>query len=294
METPTARPSKPEASRWRWSLFQGILPYDKSRLTADILAGITLAAMNIPQAIGYTKIAGMPPVTGLYTLLLPLIAFAMFGASRYLVVAADSATAAILAVGVGRWREWGSPHYVALASMVALLVAVLLLLARLLRLGFLADFLSRTVFVGFLTGVGMQVGIAVSGEMLGIPVRATSQSNNFGSCLQHLPHVHWPTFAVSAGMVIVIFVTRRIGTPPAWTALRSRRRDWVKRGAGFCRTWHCSARTGGQRVAAAWFSRGSLERGADAAADRRRVFCHDRGAKFSYRTSLCFKASSVP
>lgn len=101
MEARTPSQSKLEARRWCWSLFQGIRPYDRSRLTADILAGITLAAMNIPQAIGYTKIAGMPPVTGLYTLLLPLVAFAMFGASRYLVVAADSATAAmVVLVGV--------------------------------------------------------------------------------------------------------------------------------------------------------------------------------------------------
>jgi MFS superfamily sulfate permease-like transporter len=210
METPTARPSKPEANWRRWSLFQGVLPYDKSRLAADILAGVTLAAMNIPQAIGYTKIAGMPPVTGLHTLLLPLVAFAIFGASRYLVVAADSATAAILAVGVGRWAGVGSSHYVALASMVALLVAGLLLLARLLRLGFLADFLSRTVFVGFLTGVGLQVGIAVMGEMLGIPVQSNRSVEQLWMVLQRLPHLHWPTFAVSAGMVAVIFVTRRI------------------------------------------------------------------------------------
>ena len=80
----------------RWALFQGILPLDKSQVGPDILAGITLAAVNIPQAMGYTKIAGTPAVTGLYTLLLPVIAFAMLGSSRYLVVAADSATAAIL------------------------------------------------------------------------------------------------------------------------------------------------------------------------------------------------------
>ena len=69
----------------------------------DALAGLTLAAMNVPQALGYTKIAGMPVVTGLYTLLLPLVAFAAFGSSRYLVVAADSATAAILAGACHTW-----------------------------------------------------------------------------------------------------------------------------------------------------------------------------------------------
>src|SRR6516162_3630631 len=83
----------------RFGLFQGILPVHRNQALKDALAGFQLAAMNIPQALGYTKIAGTPVVTGFYTLLLPPLAFAVFGSSRYLVVAADSATAAILASG---------------------------------------------------------------------------------------------------------------------------------------------------------------------------------------------------
>src|ERR1022692_4775781 len=184
-------------------LFRGILPFDKSRLKSDILAGITLAAMNMPQAMGYTKIAGMPAVTGLYTLLLPVIAFALFGASRYLVVAADSATAAILAVGVSPLTAASSPKYVALASMVALLTAGCLLLARLLRLGVLSDFLSRTVLIGFLTGVGIQVGVAVLGEMLGIPGTSKTTIGQLVTVLGKLRELHWPTLAVSAGVIAV-------------------------------------------------------------------------------------------
>ncbi|MFZ0502561.1 MAG: SulP family inorganic anion transporter, partial [Chthoniobacterales bacterium] len=82
---------------WRFPLFQSIRPLNRSTLAANFAAGISLAALNIPQALGYAKIAGMPVITGLYTLLLPVIAFAAFGSSRYLVVASDSATAAILA-----------------------------------------------------------------------------------------------------------------------------------------------------------------------------------------------------
>ena len=194
----------------RWSLFLGLRPFDKSRLLPDILAGITLAAVNIPQAMGYTKIAGTPAVTGLYTLLLPVIAFAVFGASRYLVVAADSATAAILAVGVSPLAAVGSPKYLALASIVALLAAGCLLLARLLRLGFLADFLSRTVLIGFLTGVGCQVGIAVLGEMLGIQVDSRQTAVQLWTVLTKLPQLHWPTLAISAGVVAVILGTPRL------------------------------------------------------------------------------------
>src|SRR5271166_2916682 len=136
------------------SLFQGIRPLSRKGAIRDALAGVQLAAMNIPQALGYTRIAGTPVVTGLYTLLLPLVAFAIFGSSRYLVVAADSATAAILAGGLAGMATAGSARYVGLAGLVALLTAGFLLLARLLKLGFLADFLSRTVLIGFLTGVG--------------------------------------------------------------------------------------------------------------------------------------------
>src|SRR5947209_16026396 len=127
----------------------------------DAVAGVTLASMNIPQVLGYTRIAGTPIVTGLYTLLLPLVAFATFGSSRYLVVAADSATAAILAGALSYMAPVASEEYVTLAAFVALLTAGCLLLARLFKLGFLADFLSQTVLVGFLTGVGFQVGIPV-------------------------------------------------------------------------------------------------------------------------------------
>lgn len=138
-------------------------------LLRGALAGLTLASMNIPQVLGYAAIAGMPAVTGLYTVLLPLVAFAVLGSSRHLVVAADSATAAIIASGLAGMAVAGSPRYVALVGAVAWLAAAFLLGARLFRLGFLADFFSRTVLVGFLTGVGMQVCIAMSRDMLGVP-----------------------------------------------------------------------------------------------------------------------------
>ena len=95
--------------RWRLPLFQSLLPIDRSGLAANLAAGISLAAMNIPQAMGYAKIAGTPVITGLYTLLLPLVAFAALGSSRYLVVASDSATAAILAGVCQRWLRLAAP-----------------------------------------------------------------------------------------------------------------------------------------------------------------------------------------
>ena len=189
---------------------RGFWPVSRAGAVRDALAGFTLAAMNVPQALGYTKIAGMPVITGLYTLLLPLLAFATFGSSRYLVVAADSATAAILAGTLSRLAPMASAHYVALAGFVALLTAGCLLLARLFKLGFLADFLSQTVLVGFLTGVGFQVGIAVLGEMLGVPVESRRTVEQLAQVIRGLPQVHLPTICVSAAVVAVILLCRAL------------------------------------------------------------------------------------
>src|SRR4249919_2334189 len=199
-----AAPSVKSRNKWPLPLFQSVLPLDWSRVVANLTAGISLAAMNVPQALGYTKIAGTPVVTGLYTLLLPLVAFAALGSSRYLVVAADSATAAILAGGLSHLAPVASEHYVALAGLVALLTGGFLLLARLFRLGFLADFLSQTVLVGFLTGVGFQVGIAVLGEMLGVPVESRRTVEQLIQVVHGLPQVHVPTICLSAAVVAVV------------------------------------------------------------------------------------------
>jgi SulP family sulfate permease len=189
-----------------FSLFQALRPFQWSEVPRNLLAGVTLAAMNIPQSLGYTKIAGTPVVTGLYTLLLPLIAFATFGSSRYLVVAADSATAAILAGSLAGMAPIASDRYVELAGVVALLTGILLLLARLLKLGFLANFLSRTVLVGFLTGVGFQVGIAVLGEMLDVDVHSRRTPVQFLEVLRSLPRVSGLTLGISLAVVAAIFV----------------------------------------------------------------------------------------
>ena len=129
------------------------------------------------------------------------MAFATFGSSRYLVVAADSATAAILAGGLAGMAPLASARYVALAGLVALMTAGCLVLARLLKLGFLADFLSQTVLVGFLTGVGFQVGIAVLGEMLGVEVRSNHTTGQMAEVIGGLSGVRLPVLGISAAVV---------------------------------------------------------------------------------------------
>ena len=162
-------------------MLQGLLPLRRDQVPGDLLAGVTLAALGIPEVLGYARIAGMPVVTGLYTLLLPMALFAVFGASRHLVVAADSATAAILAGALLRLADPGSAQYVRLAGLAALLTGALLLIARLARLGFLASFLSRTVLLGFLTGVGIQVAIGQLPDMLGVSASELAHGGQAGA-----------------------------------------------------------------------------------------------------------------
>jgi SulP family sulfate permease len=202
--------TKIEKQLFRLPISQGIFPLNRARLPIDIMAGITLAALNIPQAMGYTKIAGTPVITGLYAILIPMSLFAIFGSSRHLVVGADSATAAILAAGLTGLAARGSPEYVALSSLLALLAAALLLLARFLRLGFLADFLSRTVLVGFLTGVGVQVSLLVVGGMFGLPKIGSSPINIIWHDLQHLQQTNLYSLGVAAAVIVLIVGAKKI------------------------------------------------------------------------------------
>jgi len=201
----------------RLPVLQGVLPVERSRVPADALAGLTLAALGVPEVLGYAKIAGMPLVTGLYTMLLPMAVFAVLGSSRHLVVAADSATAAILAAALAGMAVAGSPAYVRLAGLAALLTAGMLLAARLARLAFLANFLSRTVLVGFLTGVGIQVAAGQLPDMLGVSAAGQSTLPKLLHTVRALPHVHGADVAVSVGVIAIVLaarlITRRIPGP---------------------------------------------------------------------------------
>ena len=179
-------------------------------MPVEALAGLTLAALSIPEVLGYAKIAGMPLVTGLYTLLLPMAAFAVLGSSRHLVVAADSATAAILAAALTGLAAPGSERYVRLAGLAALMTAGMLLAARVARLGFLANFLSRTVLIGFLTGVGIQVAVGQLPGMLGVTAAGKQTVPILIDTLRKIPHARLADVAVSAGVILIVLAARRI------------------------------------------------------------------------------------
>jgi SulP family sulfate permease len=190
-------------------LLAGLRPVTRAGLLRDLLAGINLASVDIPQVLGYARIAGTPLVTGLYTVFLPLLAFALFGSSRHLVVAADSATAAIFYGSLSKMAVPGTAHYLALAGTVALLTAAMLLLARIFKLGFLADFLSRTVLVGFLTGVGVQVGIGMLSDMVGFQNHSRYTLGQLWDLLASLAQPDLPTIALSAGVVVLVLAGKR-------------------------------------------------------------------------------------
>ena len=188
----------------------GLRPLRRNRLFDDFLAGVNLASINIPQVLGYTRIAGTPVVTGLYTVLLPLIGFAIFGSSRHLVVAADSATAAIFSSSLSRMAIPASEQYMELVGCVALLTAGLLLVARIFRIGFLADFLSRTVLIGFLAGVGVQVSIAMLHDMAGVAVSSRHSLLEAWSILRGLANPHWATLALSLCVAVPVLAANRL------------------------------------------------------------------------------------
>ncbi|HJV36733.1 SulP family inorganic anion transporter [Geomonas sp.] len=196
--------------RFRFPVLQGVLPLAPSRIPSDVVAGITLAALAIPEVMGYTRIAGTPVVTGLYTILIPMIVYALSGSSRHLVVGADSATAAILASGIAGMAAPGSPQWLSLAGILALMAAGFLFLARLARLGFLADFLSRTVLVGFLTGVGIQVAVGEISGMLGLPGGGHGTVGKLSVLLDQFKNANLPSFLLSLSILAILVGSRRL------------------------------------------------------------------------------------
>jgi high affinity sulfate transporter 1 len=140
--------------------------YRRAWLRGDAAAGVTVAALIVPLSIGYAQVAGLPPEAGLYASLVPLLAYAIFGSARRLIVGPDAATAALVAAAIVPLAV-ATDDRVRLAAALALLVAVVFVAMRIAALGFLADFLSRPILVGYMTGVGLSVAIGQVPKLLG-------------------------------------------------------------------------------------------------------------------------------
>lgn len=187
--------------------------YQRSWLSTDIVAGVTLSAIAIPEVMGYTSISQTPIVTGLYTVIFPTMLFVLLGSSRLLVVGADSATAALLAAGLGGAAiagvTPGSPEWLAYTSVIAIICGLFLIIARVFRLGFLGDFLSASVLIGFLTGVGVQVFSGQIPDILGVPKGTGTWLQQQWTMITSIPNLDWLTFAFGLGTILVIFGFKR-------------------------------------------------------------------------------------
>ena len=194
----------------KFPILQGLLPLNKIHIPTEIIAGFTLAALAIPEVMGYTKIAGTPVITGLYTMLIPMILFALFGSSRHLVVSADSATAAMLAAGMVGIAATGSDEYVALAGVLALMAAFFLILARVIGLGFMANFLSRTVLIGFLTGVGIQVASGEISGIFGLHNSGHGTLEKLWQTVQQLGDINLYALSIALAVLFIIVASRKL------------------------------------------------------------------------------------
>ena len=203
-------PANDNSKGLRFPILQGLLPIKGSQVPIEIVAGLTLAALAIPEVMGYTKISGTPVITGLYTMLIPMLLFAFLGSSRHLVVSADSATAAILAAGLVGLANTGTDEYLALAAVLAIMAGAFVILARVVGLAFLADFLSSSVLTGFLTGVGIQVALGQISGMLGLKGGGHGTLQKIWADILQIDQINYKAFGVALAVLVVIVGARKI------------------------------------------------------------------------------------
>ena len=208
--TAAFRPAKKEPLLVRAvPVLEDVPRYRGSSAGRDLLAGLTVAALALPSAMAYGQLAGLSPVNGLYTLLLPTVAYVLLGSSRRLVIGPEGATSTLVAAAVLPLAIAGSDDAAELAAMLALLVAACFLLARVLRLGWIADYFSRPVLIGYLHGVAVTLVIAQLGKLLGIEVDARGSLDRLWEVLQELGDVSGVTLAVSVASLSAMFGLRR-------------------------------------------------------------------------------------
>jgi sulfate permease, SulP family len=181
--------------------------YKVKLLRGDVIAALTLWALLVPEAMAYAGIAGMPPETGLYAAPLALIAYAVFGTSRHLDIGPSSAIAALsFSVIAGIGVAAGSPEFIILTIALAFVVGIMLIIAGFLRLGVLADFLSRPVLDGFIVGVAISIAVGQLDKLLGY---APEGDYNFVPdillFLANIDMIHLPTLAVGLASLLLLF-----------------------------------------------------------------------------------------
>ena len=190
--------------------------YDRSWLSVDIIAGLTLWGLVVPEAMAYAGIAGLPPQAGLYTLLAALFVYALLGTSRHLVVQATSATAALLAsavaaalVATAAANASDPQTYQAYASAFVLVTGLVFLAAGLAKLGFITQFLSKPVMDGFVMGLAIFVAVGQLNKLFGVPKPEGNTVEKLLGIIQELPQANWVAFVVGAAALALLFLLPR-------------------------------------------------------------------------------------
>ncbi len=185
--------------------------YRRSWLVRDVLTAVTLLAVIVPQGLAYGELAGLAPVVGLYAALLPLLLYPLFASSRRLMVGPESGLAILTASALAPLAAGQTSKYAALAAMLALLMGVMMILGGVLRLGMLADFLSRPVLVGFMNGVGVILIASQVPRLFGISVSEESTVGKLWGVISKLDETSWRTLVLGLALMGVLALAARLG-----------------------------------------------------------------------------------
>jgi sulfate permease, SulP family len=184
--------------------------YQRDWLRGDVVAGLTVAAYLVPQVMAYATVAGLPPVAGLWAALVPLAVYAVLGSSRQLSVGPESTTALMTATALAPLAAGDPARYAVVAAAAALLVGIICFIAGVIRLGVLADLLSRPVLIGYMAGVALIMISGQLGKVTGVSVTGDEFVDQMRSFIAGLNDVHWPTVALSSAVLAGLLVLYRL------------------------------------------------------------------------------------
>ena len=187
-----------------------LLPYERKNLPYDLIAGLSVAAVALPVGVAYAELAGFNPAVGLYSSILPLVAYAIFGTSRQLIMGPDAATCALITAAVTPLAAGNQELYASLSITLAFFAGLLCIGASFLKLGALADFLSKPILVGFLNGIALSIILGQIGKLFGFPIASGGIVPRLIEFVSKLGLTHGATLAVGLGTFVMILITPRI------------------------------------------------------------------------------------
>jgi high affinity sulfate transporter 1 len=183
--------------------------YERAWLRPDVIAGVTVSAYLVPQVMAYAQLAGLDPVVGLWSAILPAVVYALVGSSRHVSIGPESTTAIMVAAAVAPLAAGDPVRYAALTATLALIVGGLCVAGGLLRLGFLGDLLSHPILVGYMTGVALLMIVSQLERVTGVPVANGSVLGQLADFVSNIRAIHPPTLALAAGVLVTLLAVRR-------------------------------------------------------------------------------------